>query len=638
NKVNDEKPQIGNEDAAKNVLAEIDGKPFIVKAIVKKPIQRRPQPPFITSTLQQEAARKLRFSPRHTMAVAQGLYEGIALGSEGPVGLITYMRTDSTRVADSAIEGVRKHIDEKYGDKYLPEKPRSFTSRRGAQDAHEAIRPTMPDCPPEKVQQYLNEEQLALYRLIWDRFVASQMANAQIERTTIEVPLCDEKYLFAASGSVIVFPGFLAAYEEDHDEGDEEKTSKEETANRLPSVSEGEKLDLKELIPEQHFTQPPPRFSMSSLIRELEKRGIGRPSTYAQILSTIMEKQYAERVEGYFRPTDLGRMVTDILIESFPEILDVKFTAHMEEELDEVEEGDRDWLEVMREFYQGFNQRLEQAKESMRSPKGEETPTDIDCDKCGSKMVIKWGRNGHFLACSNYPDCNNTKPFTKDEEGNIKPEELPETDEKCAECGADMIVKSGRHGLFLACSNYPDCKSTRPIENVEDGKVVPAEAPPETDEKCEKCGSDMVVKSGRRGQFLACSAYPKCRNAKNIAEIKDGKAIAEKPVEVDEKCDKCGKDMVVKTGRRGPFMACSGYPACKNAKPLPDDHPAMEKLKKAQANRPKPVETDEKCEKCGSAMVLRDGRHGPFLGCSAYPKCKNIKKPSPELLEKHGKA
>jgi DNA topoisomerase-1 len=633
-KIEGEKPKISNEAAAQKVLAEIDGQPFVVDVVVKKPIQRGPNPPFITSTLQQEAARKLRFSPHRTMSIAQGLYEGVSLGEEGPVGLITYMRTDSTRVADSAIEAVRGFITEKYGARFLPDKPRRFSSRKGAQDAHEAIRPTMLDHPPEKLARFLDEEQAALYKLIWDRFVASQMAAAEIERTTIEVPVRDRKYLFTATGSVITFPGFLSVYEEDHDAGDEEKTAKEETADKLPQVESGETLQLKSITPEQRFTQPPPRFSMSSLIRELEKRGIGRPSTYAQILTTIMEKQYAERVEGWFRPTDLGRIVTKILIESFPEILDIAFTAKMEENLDEVEDGKVDWLTVMRDFYGQFSQRLETAKLSMRSPRGEETPTDIDCDKCGSKMVIKWGRNGHFLACSNYPECKNTKPFVKDEEGNITVEEMPETNELCQECGAPMTVKNGRHGKFLACSRYPECKGTRPIEKVEDGVAVAMDQLPGTDEKCEKCGADMVVKRGRRGLFLACSGYPKCRNAKNIGEVKDGKAYPEAVVTVEEKCDKCGKNMVVKSGPRGPFLACSGYPACKSSKPLPKDHPAVQQAAAERLNKPKPVETDEKCEKCGKPMLLRFGKRGAFVGCSGFPKCRNLRKPSPETLEK----
>jgi DNA topoisomerase-1 len=309
---------------------------------------------------------------------------------------------------------------------------------------------------------------------------------------------------------------------------------------------------------------------MSSLIRELEKRGIGRPSTYATILSTIQDKKYAERVKGYFRPTDLGRMVTGILIESFPEILDVKFTARMEEELDEIEEGTLHWLEVMRQFYDGFSKRLVEAATSMRSPKGETRDTDLKCEKCGAKMQVKWGRNGHFLACSNYPDCKNTKPFSTDEEGNIVAEEHPQTDEVCEKCGKPMVVRTGKRGAFLACSGYPNCKNSRPISEIQNGKAVAAEALPETDAVCEKCGAKMVVKNGKRGPFLACSGFPKCRNAKNIGEVKDGKAVAETVPETDEKCENCGRPMVVKTGRRGPFLACTGYPQCKTARPLPE--------------------------------------------------------------------
>jgi len=634
-KIEGKKARVPDEENTKRILAETEGQSFVVRAVTKKPTRRNPQPPFITSTMQQEAARKLRFSPNQTMRVAQGLYEGISLGDEGPVGLITYMRTDSTRVSESAVEGAREFVKGKYGERYVPEKPRTFTSRRGAQDAHEAVRPTLLDHPPERLASYLDANQMALYKLVWDRFIASQMAAAELEQTTIEVPVQGEKYLFTASGSVMTFSGFLALYEEGREQDEEDEDEVRSRGKRLPQVESGEELKVRRFLPEQHFTQPSSRFSMSSLIRELERRGIGRPSTYAAILSTIMDKKYAERVEGYFRPTDLGRMVTDLLVESFPEILDIKFTAHMEEELDEVEEGKMEWLNVLREFYRSFSERLEQAEISMRSPKTEEVETDVECNLCGSKMVLKWGRNGHFLACSNYPECKNTKPYARDEEGNVVAEEVPQTEEKCDKCGGEMVVKSGRHGQFLACSSYPDCKNTRPIAEIQDGKAVAEEAPPDTDEKCDLCGAEMAVKSGRRGRFLACTDYPKCRGTKNIAEVKDGKAIAVEMPKVEEVCDKCGAPMQVKTGRRGPFLACSAYPKCKNAKPLPEDHPAAQEIKGQAAARPKPIETEEKCENCGKPMVLRDGRHGPFLGCSGYPQCKTIQKATPDILEKY---
>lgn len=635
-KIDGKKSRVPNQDEAFAIRDAVGREAFIVGDVEKKPQKKSPPPPYITSTLQQEAARRLRFSPNHTMAVAQGLYEGVNIGEEGSVGLITYMRTDSTRVADTALEGIRSYIHEKYGERFLPEKPRRFTGRKGAQDAHEAIRPTLTNRPPESLKAYLNDDQMALYELIWNRFTASQMAAAEMEKTTIFVPLCDARYLFTATGSVTTFPGFLALYEESK-EKDEETEEDKAAVSKLPPVEKGEQLELQKLLPEQHFTQPPSRYSMSSLIRELERRGIGRPSTYASILSTIMGKDYAERVEGYFRPTELGRMVTDILMESFPEVLDVAFTAKMEEELDQVEEGERNWLDLMREFYGQFQERLTQAETSMRTPKTEEIPTEIDCEKCGHKMVIKWGRNGQFLACSHYPDCKNTKPFSKDEDGNIVPEELPKTDAVCDQCGKPFEVKEGRNGLFLACTGYPDCKNTRPIAELKDGVAVAEAALPETDATCPNCEKPMQVKRGRRGMFLACSGYPKCRTTANVAEVKDGKAVAEEMPQVDEKCEKCGAAMVVKNSRRGPFLACSGYPKCKNAKNLPDDHPAKQAAKKAAANKPQPVKTEEKCPKCGAEMMLRDGRHGPFLGCSAYPKCKTIEKVTPEILEKYRK-
>ena len=572
-KVDGEKPTIPNQETAEAIVAACRDQALQVASVEKKPLKRNPKAPFITSSLQQEAARKLRFSPSRTMRIAQGLYEGVNIGSDGTVGLITYMRTDSTRSAESAIQAARGFIAERYGENYVPESANRYASNKGAQDAHEAIRPTLLDHPPEALQQYLDPDQLKLYRLIWNRFVASQMAPAQLERTTVEVPVRDGKYLFVATGTVVKFNGFLAVYEEGHDERDGQQTTEEETANKLPQMQQGDALKPLEFLPEQHFTQPPPRFSQSSLIRELEKRGIGRPSTYAAIIQTIQDKKYAEVEKTYFHPTELGEIVTDILVDSFPDILDPTFTAEMETELDEIEEGDRPWLEVMRDFYTKFAARLEHAKEHMKSPKTEVEETDIECDKCGAMMVIRWGRNGKFLSCSKYPDCKNAKQFTVDDDGKIVPEEQPQTDEMCDKCGAPMVVKSGRNGRFLACSNYPECKTTRNIAEVENGKAVAqaAEDLPETDEVCEKCGSKMIVRNSRRGPFIACPGYPKCRNAKSIAEVRDGKAIAEKLPETDEKCDKCGAPMAVKKGKRGLFLACTAFPKCRNAKPYKED-------------------------------------------------------------------
>ncbi|MBN1867376.1 type I DNA topoisomerase [Candidatus Sumerlaeota bacterium] len=637
-KIDDKKANVPDKDQADAIVRAVRTERLAVGAVVKEPHKRSPQPPFITSSLQQEAARKLRFAPSHTSRVAQALYEGVELGAEGSVGLITYMRTDSTRIADSAVEAVREFIGSRYGAEYLPAQRRTYPSKKGAQDAHEAIRPTLLDRPPESVAAFLSADQKALYELIWNRFVACQMRPAELERTRIEAPVRDGKYLFAATGSVVTFPGFLAVYEEGHEKEDEEKTVAEETSSQLPSVSEGETLKPIAYIPEQHFTQPPPRFSMSSLIRELERRGIGRPSTYVSILSTIQNREYVARVKGYFRPTDLGRMVTSILIESFPEILDIDFTANMEKELDDIEEGQRAWLDVLGGFYRDFEKRLDEASRSMRSPRGEEQETDIECEKCGSRMVVKWGRNGHFLACSKYPECRNTRPYETDEEGNIVSEPMPSTDETCDRCGAPMTARSGPHGPFLSCTNYPDCKHVRQIAEVTDGKAIAAEAPPETDEVCEKCGAKMVVKTGRNGPFLACSAFPKCRNAKNIGEVRDGKAVAEAVVDTGEVCDKCNSPMIVKTGKRGAFLACSAYPKCRNTRPLEGGKAEALGVAASKAPaRPKPVETDEKCPNCGKPMVLRRGRHGPFLGCSGYPKCKTVQKASPDIVEKHSK-
>ncbi|HPS00385.1 MAG TPA: type I DNA topoisomerase [Candidatus Sumerlaeota bacterium] len=635
-KIDGAKAVVSSQEAADRVRTDIQDQPLIVNAIVKKPYRRNPQPPFITSSLQQEAARKCRFTPSRTMTIAQGLYEGVNIGPEGTVGLITYMRTDSTRVATTAVQGVRAFIEKTFGPNFLPETPNDYPSKKGAQDAHEAIRPTLLDRPPETLEDYLDADQLKLYRLIWIRFVASQMKPALLERTTVEVPVCDQRYLFIATGSVILFPGFLSVYEEGHDERDGQQTSNEETAERLPQLAQGEHLTRRgEIECDQHFTQPPPRFSLSSLVRELERLGIGRPSTYAAILSTIQEKKYAELLKGNFRPTELGRIVTDILVDSFPEILNVEFTAEMETELDDIEEGSREWLEVMRGFYDGFRQRLTVAEKEMKSPRGLAEPTDIPCDLCGKTMLIKWGKNGRFLSCEDYPECKNAKPLAYDEEGKIVVEKAPATDEVCPKCGGPMSVRNGKRGPFLACNRYPECDGLLNIAEVKDGKAIASEALPDTDEVCEKCGSPMRVRNSRRGPFLGCSGYPKCRNAKAIAEVKDGKAVAVQLPQVDEKCDKCGAPMIVRRGPRGLFLACSAYPKCKNAKPLEGEEGQKLAASLPRPAKPRAIQTEEKCENCGKPMMLRAGRKGYFLGCSGYPKCKTTRNAEAELVAQY---
>src|SRR5262249_26350037 len=422
------------------------GSPFVITTIERKERRKNPLAPFITSRLQQEAARKLRFTAKKTMALAQRLYEGLELGDEGAVGLITYMRTDSTRLSDDAVAEGRAQIAEKYGAEFLPDEPVIYKTKKGAQDAHEAIRPTSVQYDPETVRQILvaaaagNQEKLRdaedhvkLYTLIWNRFVACQMKPAVYDQTTVDVKAgrCELR----ANGQVLKFAGYTAVYSESAEETGEA----EEGDGSLPPLNEGEQLKVYQVLPEQHFTQPPPRFTEASLVKELEEKGIGRPSTYANILSTIQDRGYVEKREGRFFPTTLGTKVNDLLVESFPDILDVTFTAQMEDGLDQVEEGAADWVELLRRFYGPFKVDIEKAAVQMRDVKREEIPTEHKCAKCGSVMVIKWGRNGSFLACSGYPECKNTKEFIRRPDGSIEVVEEKPTDEKCDVCGADML-------------------------------------------------------------------------------------------------------------------------------------------------------------------------------------------------------
>src|SRR4051812_5643003 len=403
-KINDESVEIGSQQASDEVLSALDGAQYTVKSVGTREKKRNPVAPFITSTLQQESSRKLRFSVKRTMMLAQRLYEGIEVGQEGAVGLITYMRTDSTRVSDDAIADVRHYINERYGKQYLPEAPNVYKSKKDAQDAHEAIRPTSMAFSPEVVEKYLAEDEMKLYRLIWNRFVACQMMPAVFDQTTIDVSARGKSgvdYTFRATGSVEKFDGFLKVYKEGKDEADEDD---EETKHKLPVVTQGENLRLKGLRPEQHFTEPPPRYNEATLVKRLEADGVGRPSTYAAILSTIQEREYVKKEAGKFTPTELGMVVTDLLLESFDDIFDVNYTARMEQELDDIEDGKLDWRAAMGEFYQRFDKDIKHAEEHMTDIKRMEKPTDLICEKCGKPLVIKWGKHGSFIACSGYPD------------------------------------------------------------------------------------------------------------------------------------------------------------------------------------------------------------------------------------------
>jgi DNA topoisomerase-1 len=586
---------IKDEESAKKILGELEGAHYIVSEVTTKEKKRNPVPPFITSKLQQEASRKLRFSAKRTMQIAQKLYEGKDLGSEGAVGLITYMRTDSTRVAESALVEVRDFITRQYGEKYLPEKAIHYRSKKDAQDAHEAIRPTSADRTPDKVAPYLDKDELALYRLIWQRFVASQMMPAIFDQTTIDIA-AGQKYLFRATGSVIKFDGFLAVYEEGKDEKDEDD---EERAAKLPKVEKGEELKLNSLTPNQHFTEPPPRYTEATLVKALEEKGIGRPSTYASIMSVIQEREYVEKLEGRFHPTELGTLVNDLLIESFTDLFAVEYTARMEEELDEIEEGKLAWTAALKGFYDKFTVDLKTAQQHMRDVKRQEIITDEVCDKCGSKMAIKFGRFGQFLACTNYPECKGTRDLAKppvvNGNGEVTAEaaENPYADETCEKCGRPMTLKRGRFGQFLACTGYPECKTTRKITKA--GAVA---APPKMlDELCPECGSQLAIRQGPYGEYTACSRYPDC------------KYIKRETTGVPCPREGCKGEILVKKSKRGKyFYGCSEYPKCDTVfwdKPVAEACPQCGKPFLLEKYNAKKEETVRYCsdESCGYKTV-----------------------------------
>lgn len=489
-KYDDKKVEIGNAGSAEAVVKQVKDSTFVLISIDRKKRKRMPSPPFITSTLQQEASRKLRFTAKKTMAVAQQLYEGIELGEEGAVGLITYMRTDSNRISAEAQKAAREFIETAYGKEYLPEKPPFYKSKASAQEAHEAVRPTYLTNRPENIKQYLSKEQLSLYKLIWNRFIASQMAPAELELTTFDIsPEQSKGVVFRATGSVVRFPGFMTLYTEGTDE------LLDENESLLPSLKEGEQLKLLNLQPKQHFTQPPPRYTEATLVKALEEKGIGRPSTYAAIMSTIQDRKYVQKTDGKFAPTELGVVVNDLLVERFAELMDVGFTASLEADLDHIEDGKTKWVKVVRDFYKPFHKKLDEALAVPGKVKPEDIPTESTCEKCGKPMVIRWGRHGRFMACSGFPECKNAKPL----DGDKPAAETVETDEKCPKCNSPMLLKSGRFGKFYACSGYPECKTTKPIA---------------TGVKCPEDGGDIVERRSKRGRsFWSCGNYPNCKFA-----------------------------------------------------------------------------------------------------------------------------
>lgn len=580
--------EIGSAAEASAVRGDLETATYVVRSVQPRERKRHPVPPFITSKLQQEAFKKLRFSVKKTMQVAQRLYEGVELGDEGSLGLITYMRTDSTRVSDEALLSVRTHIAGTYGEDFLPEKPIFYRTKKGAQDAHEAIRPTYLEWDPESIRRHLSKDEFALYRLIWSRFVASQMRSALFDETAVDIEA--GSYLLRARGSVLKFKGFLAAYEETPDERvagkDTAKEAEAETApstQKLPPLLEGETLRLSAVSTDQHFTEPPPRFSEASLVKELEENGIGRPSTYATIIATIEAREYMEKRDARLYPTELGFLVTDLLVEHFQDIMNVEYTAAMEAELDEIEEGSDNLLNTLSQFWKKFQKDLKRAARDMENVKATEVETDEICDKCGSRMVIKWGRYGRFLACSAYPECKSTRQIAGSE-GEGAPEVHEDvTKLVCPKDGQPMVLRKGRYGPFLACSRYPECKHTTRLVRGEGGKLQ-VEALKPLDEKCPQCAKDLMWRRGRYGPFVACSNYPECRYIKK-----------KEANEIGLLCPECSTGQVVeRKGRWGrPFYGCRRYPECRFTVPY----------------RPIP----EPCPDCGRAYLLeketkREGR------------------------------
>jgi len=604
--IGDEKTPIPNGEEAEKLKAALEKAAWTVRSVEKRERRRSAAAPFTTSKFQQDASRKLRFSVKRAMMIAQRLYEGVELGDEGTVGLITYMRTDSTRVSNEALTEVREWIGKEYGKEFLPEGPNTFKSKKDTQDAHEAIRPTSAMRHPDSIKQYLEEDAYKVYKLIWQRFVASQMNPAIFDQTTVDIDATSggQSHRFRVTGSVLKFEGFLKVYEESKDSKDEED---EALKHKLPALSEGQKLTLKGLDAEQHFTEPPPRYNEASLVKELEERGIGRPSTYAAIISTIQERQYVQKTGGKFIPTEIGFVVTDLLVENFKDIFDPQYTARLEEELDEIEDGKERWTDALGDFYKKFERELQYAEKHMENVKRMEKPTDEKCERCGSPLVIKWGKHGSFFACSAYDKTDpNSCTFTKE-----NPIDLPDLDtadvqettqeEYCENCGRPMVLKRGRFGQFMACTGYPDCKTTRRLDQAKKIPDIPL------DEKCPQCGRGLLLRHGRYGEFVSCSGYPECKWVKQNF--------------IGVKCPQCADgELVEKKARRGNiFYGCSNYPKC-------DFTSAFKPLA-------------EKCPDCGSPYLLEKTlKDGVFLVCpnnkrtveAAEPKRRGKKKKEEE--------
>ncbi len=586
------------------VLAALETAKWSLVSVQSTEKQRRPLAPFITSQLQRDAAGKLGFNVRRTMGVAQRLYEGVALGAAGATGLITYMRTDSPRVAPEAIAGAREWIKNQLGARYLPATPNQYKGKKDAQDAHEAIRPTDVSRTPESIASFLTEEQLKLYRLIWQRFVASQMMPAIFDVTTAKIAAVSLKtgksYDFRVSGSVVRFDGFLKVYEVAEEKKDGEE---DESSNKLPNLDGVKALELEKLLNEQHFTAPPPRYNEASLVKVLEERGIGRPSTYASIINTIQDREYATKIAGRFYPTEIGMVVCDLLVKNFPYIFDVAYTAKLEEELDDIEEGKEKWTTLMNGFYDYFVEELKDAGMRMEDIKRMEKKTDEKCDLCGSPLLLKWGKFGSFYACSAYnkkdkTSCTFTKENTEGKPDLNTPEaqEAGEQEEYCDNCGRVMVLRRGPFGMFMSCPGFnedPPCKTFRKLSQKQQQKQS---APQPTGEDCPQCGKPLVLRQGAYGEFVSCSGYPKCKYVKqNIIE--------------GLKCPKCGVgDLAERKARRGNlFWGCTNYPKCdftSNNKPVA-----------------------RKCPECGSPYLIEK-----TLRSGIYLECPNKKKPADEVI------
>jgi len=687
---------------------------FTIKEIQRRTTTSKPNPPLTTAALQQAGSSSLGFAPSRTMRIAQQLYEGVDLDNEGLAGLITYMRTDSTNLSRDSVKAVRAFIDHEYGEAYVPTTPPVFARGKRAQEAHEAIRTTDANRRPESLRQQLTAEQFKLYDLIWRRFVACQMTPARWNNTTIWISadIPQGEALLRTSGRRLVFDGFLRVM----------RTTENDDVV-LPDISENTELALLDLAPRQQYTSPPPRYSEALLVKKMEAEGIGRPSTYASIIQTVQDRDYVKLIDKRLHPTARGEIVTQKLVEHFPKIMDVKFTSHMEDELDKIEGAHLDWVHVLNEFYEPFKKSLDQAHIAMERVRAE--PSDYHCPECGREMVYRIGRNGRFLSCSGYPECtvsrnideegklledvvaddpcavcgkpmilrksrlgpflgctgypecNHTLP--SDENGvplkKVKPEDIQET---CTECHSPMTVKFARGRSFLGCSRYPQCKSTSPIPP---GLYVEKPKPEEAGVRCDKCGRSMVIRKSRRGPFLSCSGFPQCRNAmptdkiehlreleaagqipdpppknnndrrngtkakatrlskvdfealgpppEGFAWTRTGRPVVETWPEGSLTCPDCGREVTPKTGRFGPYFGCSHYPKCSFVANLRGEAKKRAAVEMPMPEKPKPIPTDIPCEACGSPMLIRTGRSGPFLGCSKYPKCKQSQ-PLPE--------